>query len=148
MQSSYTPRFNLPLLAIGQAQKELYHNEALVLLDFLVNPTAIAIHEDPSLLSPSEGDAWLVGSSPIGEWNSKSSQIAVWTAGGWRFVVPGIGTKIYLLDTNEIAIFRNGDWVLSGQISAPNGGAFVDVEARLAIDSLLTALKDKALIEN
>ena len=32
----FTPRLSLPTLIPGQAQKELFHNEALQVLDFLV----------------------------------------------------------------------------------------------------------------
>lgn len=46
MQSPQTPRYKLPLLAIGQAQKELFHNEALILLDFLIHPIVSAKHAD------------------------------------------------------------------------------------------------------
>jgi len=35
-----TPRLALPLLAVAQAQKEVTHNEALALLDLLVQPAA------------------------------------------------------------------------------------------------------------
>ena len=38
MTDPITPRFGLPLLAPGQAAKELTHNEALSLLDLLVQP--------------------------------------------------------------------------------------------------------------
>lgn len=35
-----TPRWTLPLLAAGQAQKEMTHNEALSLLDLIVHPVS------------------------------------------------------------------------------------------------------------
>ncbi|PCJ29601.1 MAG: hypothetical protein COA94_00970 [Rickettsiales bacterium] len=35
---NYTPRLNLPLIHSGQAQKEITHNEALSMLDVLINP--------------------------------------------------------------------------------------------------------------
>lgn len=36
MNDQTTVRLSLPLLQVGQAQKELSHNEALTLLDFAV----------------------------------------------------------------------------------------------------------------
>ena len=41
---TYTNRLKLPLLYSGQAQKEVTHNEALNLLDVLVNPVAQEIN--------------------------------------------------------------------------------------------------------
>ena len=38
MTTNDTPRWSLPLLAAGQAQKEMTHNEALSLLDLVVHP--------------------------------------------------------------------------------------------------------------
>ena len=35
-----SPRFDLPLLAVSQAQKEITHNEALILIDALLHPVA------------------------------------------------------------------------------------------------------------
>ena len=38
-----TDRFALPLLATAQAQKEMTHNEALALLDAVVQPVVVAV---------------------------------------------------------------------------------------------------------
>ncbi|GAB5488869.1 MAG: hypothetical protein Pars2KO_24390 [Parasphingorhabdus sp.] len=146
MQSYQTPRFKLPLLAIGQAQKELFHNEALILLDFLTCPSVLAIHDDPATLMPSDGQAWLIDLNPIGEWSLRANQIAIWTPGGWRFIEPAGYTELFVSDANEIAVFRNNTWVFHGTISEPGGGEIVDMEARLAIDSILDALRMKAVI--
>ena len=43
MSESATPRWALPLLAAGQAEKELTHNEALLLLDMAVQPSVVAV---------------------------------------------------------------------------------------------------------
>ncbi len=147
MQSLQTPRYKLPLLATGQAHKERFHNEALTLLDFLVCPIVQAKHSDPNILVPSEGKAWLVDANPTGDWVSRTNQIAIWTAGGWRFVEPNIGAEIFIADANETAIFRGNNWVSHGAIVGPEGGSVIDIEARIAIDSMLEALRIKAVIE-
>ena len=38
-----TDRLSLPLLAVAQAQKEATHNEALVLIDALVQPVVVSV---------------------------------------------------------------------------------------------------------
>ncbi|MEP2987667.1 MAG: DUF2793 domain-containing protein [Parasphingorhabdus sp.] len=148
MQSPQTPRFKLPLLAIGQAQKELFHNEALTLLDFLTSPIVQAKHDDPATLMPSDGEAWLIDLHPMGEWIEHANHIAVWTAGGWRFVEPSSYLAIYVSDVNETAVFRNNIWVFHGIIAEPQGGSVIDTEARLAIESIINALRIKAVIES
>lgn len=148
MQSSMTPRFSLPLLALGQANKELFHNEALILLDFLVNPSVQAVHDDPSTLSPLEGEAWLIGEDPIGEWALKTNQIAFWTGGGWRFVEPNEHAELFVSNVHETGVFIDNIWVFHGIIEKPAGGSIVDMEARQAIDSILDALRIKAVIRS
>ena len=148
MQSAQTPRYKLPLLAIGQAQKELFHNEALVLLDFLIRPIVLAQHADPSSLDPADGEAWLVDQNTSGEWASRQDQIAIWTAGGWRFIEPVAHSELFVVSVNETAVFRDGNWVFGGSVFSPVGGSTIDVEARQAIESILAALRIKGVIEN
>ena len=63
-----TARFALPLLHAGQAQKELFHNEALVLADGLLQPCVEALGLDTPPPSPAPGQCWIVGDSPTGAW--------------------------------------------------------------------------------
>ena len=48
---STTPRLALPLLAMAQAQKEVTHNEALILLDALIYAT---VEDGPIVAPPAE----------------------------------------------------------------------------------------------
>ena len=43
MTDPQTDRFALPLLQPGQAQKEMFHNEALAALDLLIQPAVEAV---------------------------------------------------------------------------------------------------------
>lgn len=146
MPALHTARYKLPLLAVGQAQKELFHNEALSILDFLIQPVVISIEENPELLSPTEGQAWLIGNSPAGEWINHSNQIAGWTVGGWRFVNPSEHMRIFLENEQELVVFRSGTWEFAEQIDDPDGGSVVDTEARDAIESILQTLRSFGLV--
>jgi len=55
-----TPRFGLPFLFSGQAQKEVSVNEAHALADMLLHPCIAGELAAPPA-SPSAGDCWLVG---------------------------------------------------------------------------------------
>jgi hypothetical protein len=163
---SATPRLALPFLVPGQAQKELFHNEALQSLDVLV---AAAV-EGPPLATPpatpAAGDCHIVGSSPTGAWAGHAQQLAAYTSGGWRFIPAreGMtmldrssgGTAAYVSGTWELGKVRGSQLVLDGDqvvgprgaaIAAPTAGSTVDAEARTAIGQILTALRDHGLIE-
>lgn len=82
-----TARFALPLLALALAlaQKEVTHNKALTLRDALVQPAVEAGPQAAPPVSPAQSRA---GSSvPVHRaWDGEDGGLALWTAGGWRFV--------------------------------------------------------------
>ena len=144
---SVTPRFGLPMLAAGQAQKEFLHNEAVQALETLVAPTV----EEPPLASPPSspmvGSCYIVAASPTGAWAGKPECLASFTGGGWRFVTPTDGLTAYVRSTGTRAIYRAGDWeMVAGTIASPSGGATVDAEARSAISQILEALRQHGFI--
>ena len=149
---SASARLSLPFLVPGQAQKEFYHNEALQTLDLLI---AAALEEGPRddpPASPTIGACYLVGSSPTGSWEGRSKSIAGYTSGGWRFIGPQEGVSAYVKSSGQTANYREGAWEIVGgrlgPISSPAAGSNVDVEARAAIDQILTALRQHGLIES
>lgn len=160
-----TARLDLPLLHSGQAQKELAHNEALTLLDAVVQATVAGTRSDPPIAPSEFGQCWIVGGNASGDWAGKEDAIAVWTAGGWRFVAPVNGMAVF--DTQQMMSlrFHSGGWalgtlrgeslVLAGvatisgpkpAIPQPGGGTTIDAEARFAINAILSALQGHALI--
>ncbi len=141
-----TTRFALPLLAAGQAHKELFHNEALLLLDFLIHPVVQAVAADPQSLLPLAGQCCLVAPTAMAEWSGKDNQIAGWSSGGWHFIKPQETMKIFVVETLQSAIYRNNVWQFIDAVDGPVGGAIVDLEARSAIDSILNALRTVAIL--
>ncbi len=162
---SKTPRFDLPFLTPGQAQKELFHNEALQILDCV---TAACVEEPPRSnppVSAAEGVSYIIGAAPTGVWAGKAGQIANMSAGGWRYLAPTDGLTALVKSSGLRAEFRSGAWtigtmvasrveigglqILSTQaaaIASPTGGATVDTEARGAIVQILAALRGHGLI--
>ncbi|MBX3593720.1 DUF2793 domain-containing protein [Sphingomonas sp.] len=162
---SDSPRFALPLLNAGQAQKEVSHNEAIVLIDAMLAPSAIAAGINVPPDTPEPGQCWIVGTAPTGAWAGWAEALAMWTDGGWRFVSPRLGLRITMEGNGLVAAYGDAGWsigVLAGSalriggdqvvgarlsaIAAPAGGSTVDVEARAAIDSILFALRTHGLI--
>ena len=139
-------RFALPYLQPGQAQKELFHNEALTAIDALLHPVAQTIGENAPPSSPAIGQCWIIGSSPTGAWAGHGGQIALWSEGGWRFIVAAPGMAMWLAGDGVWAREDGGGWNVGAAIADPAGGTTIDSEARMAISALLTAVRAHGLI--
>ncbi|MDE2562078.1 MAG: DUF2793 domain-containing protein [Sphingomonadales bacterium] len=135
-----TPRFGLPMLYAGQAQKEVTVNEAFAAADLLLQPAVLGERPDPPL-TPATGDTWLVGAGATGDWAGHDGALAGWTGGGWRIVAPQAGMRVF--DTTSAA-FRlfNAAWSTPANPVPPQGGAIIDNEARQAIGDIVARLKE------
>lgn len=164
MADERTDRHALPLLQAGQAQKEMTHNEALVMLDMLAMAVVEGVADIPPA-DPAPGECWIVGDGAGAGWAGQAGAIAGWTAAGWRFLAPHDGMRCWVSGRNVAAVRRDGAWRIGevnatslridgetvvgarqGPISGPEGGAYVDVEARAAVDAMLSALRTHGLI--
>ena len=160
-----TARLALPLLAAGQAQKEMTHNEALATLDIAVQASVAAVGVNGPPAAPLEGDAWIVGAAPSGDWAGQAGAIASWTAGGWRFLAPAEGLAAWSRADSAVARYRAGGWevgvvrgsrlVIGGNpvvgarqpaIADPGAGRTIDSEARQALGQILATLRAHGLI--
>jgi Protein of unknown function (DUF2793) len=161
-----TSRHGLPLLASGQAQKEITHNEALLLLDALAHPAIESRTMAVPPAAPLPGQLWLVAASASGDWAGRTDQLALWTLAGWRFLAPQPGLMLWSKPDNGYIHFGNSSWQSAGwsvsklfvagqpvvsarqpAIAAPTGGGTIDAQARTAISSILAALRTHGLIE-
>jgi hypothetical protein len=141
-----TPRLGLPLLAVAQAQKEVTHNEALVVLDALVHAAVEVGPVAAPPTTPAEGQCWIVGPAPTGEWSGQDGTIALWTAGGWRFLAPREGMQVIRLADRARICYDGGEWTPPETIAAPSGGTVIDVEARAALAALILSLEAQGLM--
>lgn len=165
MDLSNTHRLGLPLLHAGQAQKEIWHNEALALLDLLVQPVvrSVGAIEPPAV--PDPGDCHVVGEGAHADWAGRDHSVAGWTEAGWRFVAPTEGMRFLIAGTMVPITFVEGAWqtgvlaaselVVNGlkvvgergaAVDAPTGGATIDSEARAAISSIISVMTAHGLI--
>lgn len=158
-------RLQLPLLTAGQVQKDLFHNEALALLDLLVagGLTGGPLSAPPA--NPPLGAAYLVGPGASGAFTGKDGQIAAWGAAGWRFVAPVEGMRLTDRTSGVVVEYWNGQWrrgslraeelviggnkvvgAAAGAIAAPSGGSVIDAEGRTCLALILAALRGHGLI--
>lgn len=162
---STTPRTGLPLLVAGQSQKEVTHNEALTVADALLMPVVQEANPATVPSSPSAGQCWIVGSSPTGAWQGHAHAIACWTEGGWRFVSPYNGFRVWCIADGMHILFDGAAWVKGianasvyhvdgirvvsarqAAIAGPTGGTVIDSETRIVVNSILAALRSHGLI--
>lgn len=121
-----TYRHGLPLLQAGQAQKEVTHNEALVMLDLLAHPAVEEALASPPA-EPQPGRAWLVQEGAGGDWTGRDGALALWTAGGWRFAPARAGMLVWQKAAGGFMWFdgaqwRADGWPLAGEQAGPVGG--------------------------
>ena len=135
---SQSPRFGLPLLFSGQAQKEFYVNEAHSLIDMLLHP-AIEGEAAAPPASPAPGACWLVATDATREWAGHAGEIASFQAGTWLFAMPQDGMRVFDRSSLQALVYRGG-WVRPVAPDPVAGGDTVDVQARTAIEQLVAAL--------
>jgi hypothetical protein len=116
-----TTHLALPLMEAAQAQKHVTHNEALALLDGLVQLSVKSrvLATPPAL--PAEGDRYLVPASPAGVWVGHVGQVAVLLAGAWRYTTPKEGWTIWI-DNEDVQLVFNGTSWVANSIGGSSGG--------------------------
>lgn len=143
--TSASPRYALPLLFAGQAQKEFHVNEAHAIIDLLLHPAIAGEAGDPPV-SPEEGECWLVSDTATGAWADHAADIACWSAGDWLFAKPRNGLRLLDSASGQMRLYRAGAWTFSSPLELPTGGSTVDEEARAAIGELIAALADAGIL--
>jgi len=158
-------RLGLPLLAPGQAQKELFHNEAIAAIDLALQASVEAVGANTPPDEPAEGDCWIVGDAPVGAWAGHAGALAGWTASGWRFVAAREGMAVWNRAADAVArlvgtawatgnltgtaVLIGGEQVVGARqpaIASPQGGATIDAEARGTLAAVLATMRAHGLI--
>ncbi|MBL8790222.1 MAG: DUF2793 domain-containing protein [Rhizobiales bacterium] len=116
---SDTPILGLPYLAAAQAQKHVTHNEALTILDILVQASAKSRHEASPPATPANGDRYLVPSGASAEWATATGKLAVFSDGGWRFHAPREGWRLWIDDEDKLIVYDGSAWHATGGEAPP-----------------------------
>lgn len=141
---SATPRFSLPLLYTGQAQKELSVNESFFLTDALMHGAIEGEIATPPA-TPAAGQSWLVATGASGAWSGQSGKLACRQGGQWVFVQPTDGMTILNKMNGQIIRRVGGAWQAPTAPAQPSGGTVIDAQARDSINLLLQKLREAGI---
>lgn len=160
-----TIRWALPLLASGQAQKEITHNEAIGTIDRLLHLAVLSRSIATTPTQPGAGDAYIISASPTGVWSGAAGKLASFDGFGWIMSDPKPGCVAWVADEQQFAVYADSGWLIGGwpaqglliggrtvlaatpeNVAAPAGGSTVDTECRAALAELLVALRHQSVI--
>jgi hypothetical protein len=116
-----TPRLALPVIEAAQAQKHVTHNEALVLLDALVQLAveSRALSAPPG--APAEGACYIPAPGASGAWSGLDGQIALYSGGGWLKITPVSGLKAWVKAERATVTYEDGVWRDGVALTASGG---------------------------
>ena len=112
----------------------------------LLHPAVEGETDEPPA-APADGECWLVGASPTGDWTGHAGEIAGYQAGNWLFAKAVEGMRIFDKALGRQRIYL-GSWQDATAVAGPSGGTTVDNEARTAIAGLIAALVANGMLSS
>jgi len=100
----------LPYIQPAQAQKHVTHNEALRVLDAVVQLNVLSATATTPPADPQEGDRYLVAAPAAGDWAGHDTQLAVWDNGAWLYISAQTGWVAFVRDTAAQVFFDGSAW--------------------------------------
>ncbi|CUI01670.1 peptidase G2 autoproteolytic cleavage domain-containing protein [Leisingera aquaemixtae] len=139
-----SPILALPYLMPSQAQKHVTHNEALQLLDALVQLSVEGFDAATPPASPAPGESHALGAAPQAAWAGHAGEIAVWQGEGWLFLPPRPGWRAWGLAEAELRVWDGSAWILppaaTQNLARVGVGTAADAANPLAVSGPATLL--------
>lgn len=132
-----THHLGLPFIEGSQAQKHVTHNEALRILDAIVQIGVLDADRTVPPSSPAEGDRHIVAGGATGAWAGQAQAIALYQDGGWRFFAPKAGWCAWSAADGVLLVHDGAAW--SGVAGGGGGGGTGDSVAKLGVNATATA---------
>lgn len=114
MPDQSTRILSLPLIQAAQAQKHVTHNEAVRMLDALVQPVVADADRTEPPVAPADGDRHIVAAGATGEWVGHDGAIAVRQDAAWAFFAPRTGWRTHVEALGSDMSFVGGTWQATG----------------------------------
>lgn len=144
--SDLSANLALPYLAAAQAQKHVTHNEALAILDAVVQLAVASRAETVPPADPVPGARYLLPAGAAGAWAGQGEgMLALWDGTAWRFLAPGPGWRAAVLDEAAELLWDGSAWQerplpAQGQMEMLGLNAAPDAVNRLAVAAAATLL--------
>ncbi|SFB04392.1 Protein of unknown function [Poseidonocella pacifica] len=88
-----SPTLQLPYIQPAQAQKHVTHNEALRVLDALIQLSVVDAALTSPPVTPEMGSRYIVASGATGEWAGQDHAVTLFGPTGWEFHAPQPGWR-------------------------------------------------------
>jgi hypothetical protein len=108
--SDNTTHLGLPYVANKQAQRHIFHDEALRILDALVMLSVNDRDLSAPPASPVEGDRYIVKAPGSGAFAGKDNRIAHYADGAWFFYAPSRGWLCHVADESALLAWDGTAW--------------------------------------
>ncbi len=108
--SDITTHLLLPYILASQAQKHVTHNEAIRLLDAMVQLSVLDRNRPVPPASPVDGDRHIVASGATGLWAGWDLNVAFWVDGVWMRLVPRPGWLAWIADEAVFVVWNGSTW--------------------------------------
>ncbi len=118
--SDTTTNLALPYILAAQAQKHITHNEALRILDGLIQLSVLDRDLKAPPGSPANGDRYIVASGGTGDWAGWDLNVALFTDGVWLRLTPRTGWRVWVQDEGLLLIYDGTGWVGTSPSSLQN----------------------------
>ena len=105
-----TINLGLPCIEGSQAQKHVTHNDALRVLDTLVQLAVLDRDLTAPPGAPAEGQRWIVKAGATGAWAGHNNAIAAWQDGAWIFSAPKTGWVAFVVDEGTLLVWNGTAW--------------------------------------
>jgi uncharacterized protein DUF2793 len=105
-----TTNLALPCIEGSQAQKHVTHNDALRILDTLVQLAVADRDLTAPPGAPAEGQRWIVKAGATGLWAGHDNAVAAWQDGAWQYSAPQTGWIAFVADEGTLVVWNGTAW--------------------------------------
>jgi hypothetical protein len=109
-----TTNLELPYIAAAQAQKHVTHNEALRMLDAVVQIGVESGSLTTPPATPVDGDRYIVASAATGAWSGRDHMVAAYQDNTWAFYEPRPGWLAWIADEQLLRAWNGTAWIEAG----------------------------------
>lgn len=99
---------NIPFVPENTVDPAAGLNQAINVIDALLQVRVLTLGDNSPPSAPAEGDRYIVGTAPTGNWAGHANKLARWQSGGWEFY--GAAIAVNVVD-NSLWVSGEVGWV-------------------------------------